>query len=39
MWGRKIGKPSPRLDRLWGHGAVAEDPKVPNAWGIIWSPT
>jgi hypothetical protein len=39
MWARKIGKRSPYLDHLWGHGDVAEDPKDPDEWGIIWSPT
>lgn len=40
MWARgKIGKRSPYLDHLWGHGDVAEDPKDPDEWGIIWNPT
>jgi len=38
MWARKIGKRSPYYDHLWGHGDVAEDPKNPDEWGIIWSP-
>jgi uncharacterized protein DUF6345 len=39
MWARKYGERSPYLDHLWGHGEVAKDPKNPDEWGIIWSPT